>query len=228
MVRDTDATWRQLLQSRVGTFELNDLLRIKKGNSVMERQRVPAFYKEIVTSFQKLCSSPVDSAYVVRCQSLWHSDDLKINNKPIFIKSMYRLGIKIIDDITDATGNLMNVDQLKQKYPGLQTHFLTVQSLKHAIPSAWKELIRQNPACKVTSKEKNEMVVTIGEKCMSLAHFRSFHFYNKLIEKVVPTAVAKWESYGIQPRSWKTIFEIPYKCTKSTRLQSLHYRIVNM
>ena len=62
---------------------------------------------------------------------------------------------------------------------------------------------------------------------MSLAHFRSCHFYNKLTEKVVPTAVAKWESYGIQPRSWQNIFEIPYKCTKSTRLQSLHYRIVN-
>lgn len=62
---------------------------------------------------------------------------------------------------------------------------------------------------------------------MEVGYIRSRHFYNNVTSNHIPAAVTKWESYDIQPSSWSGIFEIPYKCTTSTRLQSLHYRIVH-
>ena len=53
------------------------------------------------------------------------------------------------------------------------------------------------------------------------------HYYKNLHKICKPAAVSRWEYYGVRPESWRGIYEIPYKSTKSTRLQSLHFRIIN-
>ena len=122
----------------------------------------------------------------------------------------------------------MSVNQLKNKYPLVRTHFLTTQSVRNAIPTNWKQILRQNPRTNVSPQHKAfPSVVISGEKRLLLAHLRSYHFYNMLVEKHVPTAVARWATYGVQPQNWQNIYSIPYKCSTSTRLQSLHYRIIN-
>ena len=61
---------------------------------------------------------------------------------------------------------------------------------------------------------------------MKLTDTCSSHFYQAWISNHVPSAVVNWEAKGFQ-LNWEKIFEIPYSCTMSTRLQTLHYRIVH-
>lgn len=230
IINNVDSTWRILLQSRMNGFDLNDVVRISNSSILLNRLRIPTFYREVISSFQKLCKVPIDNTVKVRAQILWHNDDLKINNQPIVIHALYRKGIKRIDDITDMRGNIMNIEQIRQKYTNISIDFLTLQSIKSAIPSEWKQLLRQNPRALLSEEEKSEVMVQINDdKIIPVKHSRCQHFYGRLVESVdhVPSAIVKWGSYGIQPCSWQKIFQIPYNCTISTRLQSLHYRIVH-
>ena len=59
-----------------------------------------------------------------------------------------------------------------------------------------------------------------------ISDVRSKHFYWSFMEKRSPSAIVRWESKGFL-LDWENIFNIPYLCTQSTRLQTLHYRVVN-
>lgn len=48
-----------------------------------------------------------------------------------------------------------------------------------------------------------------------------------LLSKRTPTAVAKWHSEGFENIEWRNVYKQPYSCCTSTKLQSLHYRIVH-
>ena len=53
------------------------------------------------------------------------------------------------------------------------------------------------------------------------------HIYRKLLTIKTPTAQCKWEQEGISFDCWGDMYEIPYKVTTSTKLQSLHFRIIH-
>ena len=67
----------------------------------------------------------------------------------------------------------------------------------------------------------------IDGKYRELVKCKCRDFYRSLNKNCVPAAIGRWEHYGVRPCSWREIYEIPYKCTKSTRLQSLQFRITN-
>ena len=54
-----------------------------------------------------------------------------------------------------------------------------------------------------------------------------WHFMSCMTEIREPTSVRRWDFFNIRPQSWREIYELPYKCTRATRLQALHFRIVN-
>ena len=224
----TESTWRILLQSRLGKFGLQDALRIRRGKYYIDRLKIPEFYKEILISFQRICQmNPIKDKAEVRMQSLWHSDDIRVDNKPVFSKQMYDAGIKCVNDIVDLNGNIMSFDQIRQKYPHLKTHFLTIQSLATAIPSEWKMIMKQQRHGRQNQSEGTDMTIMIDQRRIELVKCKCSHFYACLTEYRKPTAASRWEHFQIKPECWQTIYELPYKCTSSTRLQSLHFRIVN-
>ena len=89
MVQDTEATWRKLLQARLREFNLTDLIRINKCNLVLDALSIASFYKGTISTFQKMCYSRVNNASDIRLQILWNNDEIRIDNKPVYIKHMY-------------------------------------------------------------------------------------------------------------------------------------------
>ena len=51
--------------------------------------------------------------------------------------------------------------------------------------------------------------------------------YRCFIEKARPAAEIRWEREGYIFDNWSQIYDLPYKCTSSTRLQSLQFRVVH-
>ena len=223
-----EATWRRLLQERVGVYELNDLIKNTRCDSWIKNLQIPVYYQEIFSDFQKMNKVSNDNVEHIRTQSLWYNDNIKIRNQPVFFKNMYDLGIKVLDDLVGINGRIMNVNQIQQKFPTLGIDFLRLNGLISAIPMDWRQLLRQYPNFRLSAENKNSCRIQINnDKFIRLEQCKSRVFYWKLIQPKIPIAQRKWAADGITPGSWKRVYEIPYSCTMSTQLQTLHYRIIN-
>ena len=153
------------------------------------------------------------------CTGYLMSDDLMM--------MMYDAGIKIVDDIVDYNGNLMRASEIKRTHPDVTSNILTIQSVTSALPVEWKRIIRRHDNERLSRMDRTEIAIVRNGKYSDLGKCKCQQFYRSLNKIREPTAVSRWESYGVQPQSWREVHEMPYKCTKSTRLQSLHFRIIN-
>ena len=88
-------------------------------------------------------------------------------------------------------------------------------------------MIKENPRKELNEEERQDWFVWIGNRRLSIRNVRSKDMYLVLIGKRCPTAEAKWRAEGFEDLNWGNIYELPYKCCKSTKLQSLQYRITN-
>ena len=80
----------------------------------------------------------------------------------------------------------------------------------------------------MTDKERSEApTIWVNDQEVSAAVIRSKHFYKHRIINKMPKATVRWEELGYIDMNWEKVFMIPYKCTKSTQIQSLQYRILN-
>ena len=223
-----NSQWCQLFQARLGNFRIADFLRTRNAKSFVKDASIPAFYKDLIGRYQAIFSAEVTNARQARAESLWHNVMIQIGGKPVFIKHMYEAGIKIINDLIDEDGNLMNLAKLREKYPQLRINFLRFQSIKNAIPSSWKNMIRSDPRGVLNPEEKKCCLINIHEnKTICLKSLRSHHIYNALLDRRIPTAQRKWEEEGFDIKCWEHVYTVPYKCTSSTKLQSLQYRILH-
>ena len=195
----------------------------------MERFELSEFYVDTLMIFRRTVgmSRPI-SPSLARNEMLWLNREIKCNNQSLFDKNMYRCGIKYIGDIVSANGTIMQFTELKSKYPSLQINFLRFLSITSAIPRLWKNLLRDTANTNIEIVDRDVApLIDLGDKQVSLEKMRVKDYYWLGRETVKPTAVAKWESKGFAPDSWSDIFNIPYSCTRSTKLQSFQYQIIH-
>ena len=223
-----DSRWRQLLQSRFGSFGLCDLLKNRNCKTLIIETNIPEFYKEILLNYQKTFPQVVDNGVAARRQILWHNDDIKINGRPFLIRQMYGAEVRMVDDLLCSNGMFMNFTQIKEKFPQFRIHFLRYQGLINAIPRSWKVLIGADPNLKLTTEDKRCCIFAAANgKNVCVRNLKSFHVYQKQIMKKAPTAEQKWEAEGFNITCWKKIYELPYKVCASTKLQSLQFRVLH-
>lgn len=223
-----DADWRKLLQARLDGFELEDVLRLSKRNQFVKKLKIPEFYKGVIYEFQQYNDVHINTSSDVLLQPIWHNQEIRSNRKTLFNKSMYSAGVKLIGHIVNSRGHFLSAEELKQRYTNLRLNFLTMHRITSAIPASWKSMLRRSGACEINPEIANTVTfITREKKIVPLKFCLAKHFYDKQIVEAVPTAVKRWESLNVKPRNWRDIFKVPYSCTFSTRLQSLHYRIIH-
>ena len=223
-----DSIWRKILQARIGKYELSDMIRTCLGYDEIKKLRIPSFYKEILTEFQQYTSQPLDCAANIQKEMLWYNRSIRSGGKTMFVNGLYRAGIKFVDDITKHNGSIMNLNELKDRFPQARTDFLTYHTLVRKIPELWKRTLESGTYQKLSETQKNEAFsIAISGKQRKIMELRSSHFYNDRLDCATPTAVKRWENIGYNIDSWEHVFKIPYQCTVSTRLQSLQYRVLH-
>ena len=222
------AKWREMLQARVGKIKLEDLMKSCLCTSDIQRLRIPAFYKNVLTLYQNYKFVSMSEAQNVQREMLWYNRSIRIDNKTVFIYSLYKRGIKVIDDLIKDNGALMSIEELKLKYPGVKIDFLTYQALLRGIPGLWKKTLLETANQKLSVCGKSDVPsISIGDQAYKISDVRSKHFYEVELNSVTPKAVQRWENLGYHGVNWEEAFKIPYLCTKSTKLQSLQYRILH-
>ena len=163
-----------------------------------------------------------------RRELLWFNSKIKCDGRALFEKSMYLSGVKHLDDIVGARGEIMSYHAFKQKFPECRTNFLRYFGITCALPTQWKLWLTQMSGAPVRVNERNaEACLKKGDKVIPISRFATRDFYKFTKRVVTPTAVQRWEYQGIHPQSWPEVFYIPYKCTKSTKLQAFQYQIIH-
>ena len=91
-----DSPWRKILQARLGAYKITDLIRSCLGADEIKRFRIPKFYRELLIDFQTYANQPLNCPADVLKESLWYNRSIRIDGRSVFLKSLYRAGIKNI------------------------------------------------------------------------------------------------------------------------------------
>ena len=122
----------------------------------------------------------------------------------------------------------MQSTELKSKYPSLQISCLRFLSITSAIPRLWKSLLRDTANVSIEVVDRDSvLMIDLRYKEVSLEKMRVKDYYWLGREIFKPTAVSKWESEGLATDSWSDVFNTPYSCNRSTKLQSFQYQTIH-
>ena len=222
-----EASWRRILQARIGRYDITDMIQTCLGADDIKRFKIPVFYKDVLNDFQTHSHRPLDTKMNIQTEFIWYNRNIRIAGKTLFVSRMYQAGIKTVNDLTREDGSLMTLHELKRIAPRMNIDFLTYQVVLNGIPQMWKDKLAACRYNKLSEEDGRNVSFHIGSKVLKVKEMRSSHFYKAQIGRETPSAVARWEHYGYQIGSWENIFILPYMCTKSTKLQTLQYRILN-
>ena len=161
-------------------------------------------------------------------EKLWYNERILVGNKPVYNKIWQNTGINYLADIVDDQGYFLPIKDLEKKFK-FHIKIMEYNSLRSAIPSTWKRMIRSSKTPCDLPKEET-LKVKLCEKTTNIEKTSCKLFYWNLISKkgVRPSAFSKWEEqYFYINFDWDHIACIPYKTARETSLQSLQYKIIH-
>ena len=128
-----DSAWVATLNELTEKVSFTDLL---KANPLLNSpllNKLPIFYKEILTTWYELKDN--FSGSTILKEMLWFNKNITIDRKPFFWEGWHGKGITLLQDILDENNQFLSVDALKEKY-SLQTNFLSTLQIHSALPYA--------------------------------------------------------------------------------------------
>ena len=230
LVSGPDVQWRAVLQGALGEIELGDLLRGNMDEAQVQKMGLPEFYRKIITEYFRLKPAcRITNASEIKGQTLWYNRQIQINHNVVFFREMYRQGIKYLGHI-ESNGEIITFLELIRRYPRLSVCQYQYQCLKHAIPREWKAALRANRSDPPNWNVDVPLTVAVGGTEIELRQMTCSAFYSTQLPKdAIPMCRRKWvaEHFDFSAAKWKEIYRLPYEISASTKIQSLHYRIVN-
>ena len=144
---DATASWKALAESYFpgtngafweGNLSYCDCLRILKQRFCTK------FWQDVALSWSIYTYTIPTKHVEVLYQPIFYNSHIKINNIPYFDGQYHSKGIKRIVDIIDNDGNILNFNDLSEKY-GINNSIASLMvynSIVSAIPQSWKQIIK--------------------------------------------------------------------------------------
>ena len=226
--KSENSPWKMLLNRKlneVGGFDL--FLRSNFCAKQIGSLRVPNFYKELLTSFLvnlRQNKSPHGS------QLIWNNCEILIQNKPVYYKSFYKVGMYHIRDLFIKDTALASFKYWVSK--GLQpSSYLTWLGLRSAAINLRPQTIRNqaiigndNPISKITILSPDKQTIEIKTS------FKARNFYTLLINNqgiTLPSYSSKWiNAFNIQYEELYFYFQLLHDIKADNKTKDLQYRIL--
>ena len=227
---NTVSRWKFIPMYYFKCQDLNLFFSCKSG--VHCSTSVPEFYKKCHKWWIDVHSVHPQTVEMVKHEILWNNIYITINKKTVFYKEWYRGGIIRIYDILDENNQFMSHTDIASKY-GIKCSFLDVLQIRQSIPIQWRTLL-------YNTRQVGENIHTNCNKIQIVDKLLNFHkltckdLYWSLVSKKIriPTAVKKWSEHfthfkDADDNIWSHIYQMSFKVTRETRLQSFQYRILH-
>jgi hypothetical protein len=188
---------------------------------------LPVFYRECLESLSKCKAFNPHNIDDILNEGLWLNKSITVGGKPLFYKNWYDKGIKIIGDIGDHKGELLQPDVIETKYGLSLTNFLEYYSLRQAIPGLWKLNLKEgNPKLTDRYTMPNIMDGMVKKPLKAMNTNKIYWQLVKIKTSSRISSLAYWENQSfLDISNRKKFFRIPFVVTSETKMQSLQYKI---
>ena len=221
-----DAIWHKLLQNRIGSLTVQDLIRSRLSNDMIEKLAISPFYRALLRWIQPYKQQPVDVESVAK-EIIWNNKYVRIGGKPAFYKKSYCAGIRMVGDIYDLNGCPLSLAAINRDFPNHGLSFLEHYGLLKSIPDEWKLIMRRSINRRRLNTDADEFNLKVGDAFVAMKDIRVKTFCKMLIPNVIPSAWRRWEADNFRGIDWTKVCKIPYECCFSTKLQSVQYRVLH-
>ena len=198
------------------------------NHSLNDPKSTPIFYSLIHNIYMKHFKLEPKTPNEIMSEPLWYNKYIALNNKHIHIKEWDNNNIKLIKDIVNNQGEILNHNELVKKYK-ITTNYLTTLQIVHSIPKHWLKLIKNIPINKC--ENQSEIFIIINNKNLPLSQIKSNTFYWHMINQkyTPPTSVTKWtEIYpSLVDHNRESTFHCTFTFCRETKLQTFQYRILH-
>lgn len=183
-----------------------------------------------VHAFEPMCEVEV------RREVLWCNQRISIASAPVKWRKWEGAGILTINDIChDNEDRILSHLEVEAKF-GFRCSFLEMLHLRLSIPHAWRAMLSPNWVDPPNPGRRLGIELDLpGEERMDILFASSKHMYKALIHgmKHTSTAFLHW-THSQDPsirvsgsEEWTDIARNVYRATRETKLQTLHFRILN-
>jgi hypothetical protein len=136
-----------------------------------------------------------------------------------------------MQDIVGNDGKILKKTALQNKY-NIICKQLDYEKLKHAIPIAWKKVLREFKTLNANYYIFKECKVGIQENNYNIEEVTTRQLYWHLINKISkrPTSEAKWNQkldFIIDEPMWDIIYTNHQKILSDTNIKNFHFKITH-
>jgi hypothetical protein len=218
-----DNDWTNIFQTTTGLDDCDSVLSLDPKSILnIVRKTKSSFWRDVLKSWAKLVEVyKMGEVNKLLQFSLWDSWYIKSNNLKHLRAELTLRGCKIVADLFDDSMNIISYNNFCEQYTHI--NFLDA-TLMTSLPAQWKRLLlRETRKPEFVEPVLVQHVLTKPKTCKF-----AYDCFVKSLPIVKPHEV-KWGQKGINitDMEWKIYNALPYKCTKSTKLQAFQYKVIH-
>ena len=145
----------------------------------------------------------------------------RIDNRPVYYKLWSCKGIQNVTDFLKDPNTFLSSHELQERYNG-KTNFLVLHDLKSSLKS-----LRESRSLSTTSSQSflqsflkaKKPTKVVYEKLVTLKQKTPFRSQEKWL--------ADCELEGHEAIDWKSVYLLPFKCTKITKLITFQFKLLH-
>ena len=183
-------------------------------------QRLPTFYKDIISHWQELNNAVPETKKDVLDQIVWNNRFVKINKASIYFQSWHLASVYKLSSLLEENQNqFLSSDAFLKKFK-VKCNFLQYHGLDllSAISSNWKTLLKQELQTKATVN-----LPAIG-KLICKAIYKLLVNHQNFPP---PTTEKRLIEYGFDIHERQKIYSLPFIVTKEVKLSVFQYKIIH-
>lgn len=228
---DRNSTSAEFIKSMLGGEDLALLLGSKRPLPPLIPPISP-FYAQVLELWARVNDFPPNNEETVRGEVLW--DNHRISSpKNMLSASLWgrwtAAGITLVNHICHPVENrVLGQQEIKAKF-GIKCNFLEALTVRSSIPFSWRSLLSQDFQGEISQRfefqlnsQRFDVINSSPKKWYEEMTKEAAHPFNR---------AAGWDrdlnlgesEVGLD---WNSIFTIPYKTTRETKLKSFAYKLI--
>jgi hypothetical protein len=221
ILSENSGKWTNIIKHFYNEHNLNQVF---NSRLTQPPTGLPIFYHNMHSYWLEINNSEPNTPKQIVNELIWNNKFITINRKPYLWQQWRSSGILYIGDLLDKNNLFLSFSDIERKF-GLKCNFLSVLQLRQSIPFSWRQKLigicgefKAVEGCRIS----------LNKDIISIHNLSCKQFYWMYIEKYQrqPTCIATWnERYNMDNDVWEAIFEIPFTCTRDTKLQSFQFRL---
>ena len=181
-----------------------------------------AFTTEILQLWSEISyEANVNSTHHFLSLPLWHNSLIRIDNRPVYYKSWSCKGIQNVTDLLKDPNTFLSSHELQERY-NVKTNILVLHGLKSSLKS-----LRESRSLSTTSSQSFLQSFLKAKKPSKVVYEKLVAIKQKTPFRSQEKWLADCELESHETIDWKSVYLLPFKCTKITKLITFQFKLLH-